>query len=71
MTSTTNGLHEIEKIRRMANPHWIKYIQCKKCKLEYETEIATEPCIKCGGYDFEQFDLILYPMPKGDSRQHE
>ena len=30
--------------------------------MEYEIEIASEPCLKCGGHDFEQFDLILYPM---------
>lgn len=53
---------DIEKIKRMANPKWLKYISCKKCRMNYDIEIATEPCIKCGGYDFEQFDLILYHM---------
>lgn len=53
---------EIEKIKRMANPTWLKYISCKKCGMNYDIDIATEPCVRCGGYEFEQFDLILYHM---------
>lgn len=39
---------------------WIKYIRCKKCGTEFEGEIAEKPCGKCGGYEFEQVDLVLY-----------
>lgn len=56
-----------EQILRLANPKWVKYIRCKLCYTDYEIEIASEPCIRCGGYDFEQFDLILYPMVKNES----
>lgn len=61
---TNNNISKDEKIRRLSNPHWIKYIQCKRCKKDYEIKIANQPCYVCGGYEFEQFDLVLYPMPK-------
>lgn len=54
----------MEKIKRMANPKWIKYISCKKCGFNYDISIASEPCPKCGGHEFEQFDIILYRMVK-------
>lgn len=62
-------MNEIERIKRMAKYKWIKYIRCKKCFLEFDVPIATEPCIKCGGFEFEQFDLVLYHMKK--VKKHE
>ena len=60
---------EDDRIELMANPNWIKYIRCKKCYMEYEIEIASNACLKCGGHDFEQFDLILYPMSVEQKQQ--
>lgn len=28
----------------------------------YDDIIASENCLRCNGYEFEQFDLILYKM---------
>lgn len=65
-----NKITEDDKIQLLANPNWIKYIQCKKCKQNYYHEIAENPCVKCGEHDFEQFDLILYPMTLEAKQKH-
>lgn len=50
---------------------WIKYVQCKTCKTNF-----TEPpkpkcpdCDNCHGYEFEEFDLVLWKTKGGNGSQ--